>query len=232
MRTFESVRVIDFTQAIAGTLFKRQRTGEGAMIDLSMQDVGADLTSPNLLQTAFGLEPALMVSRPLSGNPVADTHPTKDGVLFLMPAIEAQTAKVWGVIKRPEMCDDGRFASLEARIANEAACLALLHEALAEDSSANWERRFAAAGVPAGEVLRLPDVLNDAQLAHRETTKETTSPSNGRALPCTNTPFKMTGEETGADCPPPIVGADTNVVLVEIGYRDADIEAYRAKGFA
>ncbi len=216
--------------AIAGALFKRERTGEGAMIDLSMQDVGASLTSPNLLQTAFGFEPALMGSRSLSGNPVADTHPTKDGILLLMPAIEAQTRKVWSVIERPEMGNDARFATIEARIANEAACLALLHEALAEDSSANWERRFAAAGVPAAEVLRLLDVLDDAQIAHRGTIKETISSSDGRALPYTNTPFKVTGEETGTDCPPPIVGADTNTVLTEIGYSGTDIEAYRAKG--
>ena len=89
-----------------------------------------------------------------------------------MPAIEAQTAKVWGVIERPEMSNDVRFATPEARIANEAACLALLHEALAEDWSANWERRFAAAGVRR-RVLRLPDMLDDA-LAHRGTIKKPT----------------------------------------------------------
>lgn len=216
--------------AVAGALFKRERTGVGAKIDLSMQDVGASLTSPNLLQTAFGFEPALMGSRSLSGNPVADTHPTKDGVLLLMPAIEAQTAKVWAVIERPEMGNDPRFAALEARIENEEACLSMLHEALAADTSANWERRFAAAGVPAAEVLRLPDVLDDPQLAHRGTIKETVSPSDGRALPYANTPFKVTGEETGANCPPPLVGGDTDAVLGEIGYDEAEIDAYRAKG--
>ena len=39
----------------------------------------------------------------------------------------------------------------------------------------------------------------------------------------------MTGEETGVDCPP-VVGADTNAILAEIGYSYADIEAYRKKG--
>ena len=54
--------VVDMASAIGALslsrgLFKRERTGEGAMIDLSMQDVGAALTSLNLLQTAFGFEP-------------------------------------------------------------------------------------------------------------------------------------------------------------------------------
>lgn len=216
--------------AIAGALFKRERTGEGAQIDLSMQDVGASMVSPNLLQTVFGYEPTLMGSRSLSGNPIADTHPTKQGVLLLMPAIEAQSAKVWAVIGREELRDDPRFATLEARVANEADCLAVLRDELARDSAVNWERRFADAGVPAAAVSRLPDVLKDEQLAHRQLLRETRSPADGRALPYTNTPFKVSGEETGANCPPPLVGADTDAVLGELGYDLNAIQALRDGG--
>jgi len=216
--------------AIAGALFKRERTGEGAQIDLSMQDVGASMVSPNLLQTVFGYEPTLMGSRSLSGNPIADTHPTKQGVLLLMPAIEAQSAKVWAVIGREELRDDPRFATLEARVANEADCLAVLRDELARDTAANWERRFAAAGVPAAAVSRLPDVLKDEQLAHRGLLRETRSPADGRVLPYTNTPFKVSGEETGANCPPPLVGADTDAVLGELGYDGNAIQALRESG--
>ena len=215
--------------AIAGALFKRERTGEGGMIDLSMQDVGASLTSPNLLQTVFGFEPVRMGSRSLSGNPVADTHPTKDGILLLMPAIEAQTAKVWGVIGRPEMAEDSRFSTLQARLEHESECLQELRTALSEDTAANWEKRFAAAAVPAAAVLQLPDVLSDPQLAHRQLFGETQSPMDGRALPHTNIPFKVTGEETGADVPPPLVGADTEAVLAEIGYNVSEIESLRER---
>lgn len=216
--------------AIAGALFKRERAGEGAQIDLSMQDVGASMVSPNLLQTVFGYEPTLMGSRSLSGNPIADTHPTKQGVLLLMPAIEAQSAKVWAVIGREELRDDPRFATLEARVANEADCLAVLRDELARDSAVNWERRFADAGVPAAAVSRLPDVLKDEQLAHRQLLRETRSPADGRALPYTNTPFKVSGEETGANCPPPLVGADTDAVLGELGYDLNAIQALRDGG--
>lgn len=215
--------------AMSSALFKRERTGEGAYIDLSMQDVGASMTSPNLLQTAFGFEPSLMGSRSLSKNPIADTHPTKDGVLLLMPAIEAQSVKVWGVMGCPELGEDPRFATLEARVENEAACYAAIHEQLSHDTAVNWERRFAEAGVPAAAVSRLPDVLADPQVAHRQSIGATTSPVDGRALPYTNTPFKISDEETGPQRPPPTVGADTDTIMAELGYDSTSIQALRDK---
>jgi len=215
--------------AIAGALFKRERTGEGAYIDLSMQDVGASMMSPNLLQTAFGFEPSLMGSRSLSNNPVADTHPTREGTLLLMPAIEAQTQKVWPVIGQPELADDPKFATLEGRVANEDHCLAVLHAALSADTARNWEDRFTAAGVPAAAVSLLPDVMADPQIVHRGLLRETVSPVDGEMLPYTDTPFKVSGEETGADRPPPLVGADTDDVLRELGYSSDQISAFREK---
>ena len=125
------------------------------------------------------------------------------------------------------MGEDSRFSTLEARLEHQTECLQELRAALSEDTAANWEKRFAAAAVPAAAVLQLPDVLSDPQLAHRQLFAETQSPMDGRALPYTNTPFKVTGEETGADVPPPLVGADTEAVLTEIGYGVSEIQSLR-----
>ena len=81
--------------------------------------------------------------------------------------------------------------------------------------------------MPAAEVLQLPAVLSDPQLAHRQLFGETLSPTDGRPLPYTNTPFKVSGEETGTNVPPPMVGGDTEAVLTEIGYGAAEIKSLR-----
>ncbi|MFP6757047.1 MAG: CaiB/BaiF CoA-transferase family protein, partial [Alphaproteobacteria bacterium] len=213
--------------AIAGALFKRERTGEGAYLDLSMQDVVAAMVSPNLLQTAHGFEPKLMGSRSLSGNPLAEIHPTKKGVLLLIPAVEAQSQRVWAVIGRPELAADPRFATLEARIANAVECHAVLREALAAADAKTWERRFIEAGVPAAAVATLPDVLKDGQLVHRNAIRSIPAPAVERDVIYCNTPFKISGEATGIDRPPPTLGADTDTVLSEHGYTRSEIEALR-----
>lgn len=213
--------------AIAGALFKRERTGEGGYLDLSMQDVAAGIVSPNILQTMYGMEPKLNGSRSLSGNPLAETHPTKDGMLLLMPAIEAQSIRVFGVAGLPEMAEDPRFSTLPARIENEKECLALLHEALAAEDAVTWEQRFADAGIPAAAVSTLPQVIADKQIAHRQTLRKIESPAVGEAVPYSTTPFSISGEETGADRPPPTVGADTDDVLRDCGFSDAEVAALK-----
>ena len=213
--------------AISAALFKRERTGEGAHLDLSMQDVAASMVSPNLLQTMHGKEPKLMGSRSLSGNPLAETHPTKDGVLLLMPAIEAQSLRVWAVVGLPDMAMDSRFSTLAARIENEAECLTILREALSAEDAKTWEQRFADAGIPAAAVATLPDILSDAQLGHRDTIRSIAAPAVSAEVAYCTTPFKISGEETGADRPPPAVGADTEKVLAEFGCSDEEIAALR-----
>lgn len=213
--------------AISAALFKRERTGEGAHLYLSMQDVAAGIVSPSLLQTMHGKEPKRMGSRSISGNPLAETHPTKDGILLLMPAIESQSKRVWGVVGLPDLADDPRFATLEARIENEAECLSLLREALATADAQTWEDRFADAGIPAAAVASLSDILEDPQLAHRDSIQSIPSQAIGAEAAYCNTPFKISGEDTGADLPPPTVGADTDAVLAEFGYSEAEIASLR-----
>lgn len=213
--------------AISSALFKRERTGEGAHLDLSMQDVAAGMVSPSLLQTMHGKEPKLMGSRSLAGNPLAETHPTKQGVLLLMPAIEAQSKKVWEVIGLPELMSDPRFATLEARIENEVECLSILRDALAQEDAQTWEDRFAEAGIPAAAVASLPNVLADPQLAHRGSIRSIAAPALDAEVAYCNTPFKISDETTGADCPPPAVGVDTDAVLAEYGFTDSEIAALR-----
>jgi crotonobetainyl-CoA:carnitine CoA-transferase CaiB-like acyl-CoA transferase len=214
--------------AIAGALFKRERTGDGAYLDLSMQGVGAGMMSPNLVQTAYGYEPELTGNKSLSGNPMATAFPTKSGMLLLLPAVDAQCAKIWPVVGRPELADDPRFATLDARIANEADCTAALTAGLAVEDAATWEQRFADAGVPAAAIRTLPEVLEDPQLAHRNSIRSMPGPVGGRDLIYTDTPFKISGEETGPDGPAPLIGAHTDAILGELGYSAEEITALRA----
>ena len=196
-----------------------------------MQDVGAGIMASNLMQTAYGEEPQPMGSRSLSGNPMADIFPTKEGALLLMPAIDAQSVKVWPVLGRPELATDPRFDTLAARLENDAECVAVITEALASADAETWEARFGEVGVPAAAVSSLPRVLEDAQLAHRGTLRTVPAPAlDGREILYTDTPFKITDEPTGADHPPPTVGADTDAVLGEAGYTANEIAGLREAG--
>jgi crotonobetainyl-CoA:carnitine CoA-transferase CaiB-like acyl-CoA transferase len=98
---------------------------------------------------------------------------------------------------------------------------------LAQEGAQTWEGRFAAAGIPAAAISTLPNVLADPQIAHRESIQSVPAPAIGAEAAYVNTPFKISGETTGAHHPPPVVGADTAAVLEEFGFTESEIAALR-----
>src|SRR5690606_20928577 len=143
--------------AIAGALYRRKATGEGTHLDVAMLDVATSFMAPVISQyTEGGRVPRLLGSRSQSGNPLADSFRTADGILMVMPATEAHCAKLWRAIGRPELAEDPRFSDMAARITNAEACVAEVEAALAEADAPTRERRISNAGVPAAAVATVP----------------------------------------------------------------------------
>jgi crotonobetainyl-CoA:carnitine CoA-transferase CaiB-like acyl-CoA transferase len=64
--------------------------------------------------------------------------------VFLAVASDAEWRRCWETIERPDLADDVRFATAEARANNDAALATKLTEALGRRSASEWEERFVA----------------------------------------------------------------------------------------
>jgi crotonobetainyl-CoA:carnitine CoA-transferase CaiB-like acyl-CoA transferase len=150
----------------------RRRTGQGLEIDLSQYEMGLGLMAPALIDClANGVNPA----------PAGNRHPynawaphgiyrcTGDDAWI---AIAAREDREWvalcGVMGRPDLAGDPRFASHAARVANQDAL-----DALIEDWTRTRDRYDAmaacqAAGVMAGAVQNAEDLTRRVpQNVHR-----------------------------------------------------------------
>ena len=83
-------------------------------------------------------------------------------------------------------------------------------------------------GVPVSAVLSMREALAQPQLENRDFLMEMPPPA-GFEDPLTvfNAAYSAAEDGPGTRLPPPAVGADTDDVLIELGFTPADIQSFR-----
>ncbi|MFG3131402.1 CaiB/BaiF CoA transferase family protein [Streptomyces tendae] len=193
--------------AISAALLRRERTGVGGRLDVSMLE--ASLSTMGWAVSNYlvsGVPP-----KPLGDqNPTAapsGTFTAADGPLNIAANQQRQFETLCRLAGVPELITDARFSEREQRKVHRAELNALLNGALARRPAADWERELNAAGVPAARVLTVPQALEQQQLAHRHFISEMRHP--GRAeqrLRVVGNGVLVDGEAFGPPSPPPLLG--------------------------
>ena len=216
--------------AVAGALLRRERTGEGARIDLSLLDCQVSLlTYVAQYFWADGRVPGPLGSAHASVAPYGACA-TRDGHLV----VAVFTEKFWGgfckALGRPEWERDPRFLTNRDRVANRAALMPLVEAELATRTTADWLARLEAEGVPAAPIQSVDRVLDDVQIRQRGMVVEMDHPVHGR-VPTLGTPLKVDGAMGLSVAPPPRLGEHTDRVLRELlEYPAARIAELRSTG--
>jgi CoA:oxalate CoA-transferase len=211
--------------AIAAALLRCARTGEGALLDVSMLEAALSaLGWPVSNYLTAGVEPYPAGNDNVTAAP-SGAFRTGEGPINIAANKQEQFEALCDVIGRPELKSDVRFAGREARKANRPALNALIEEAMASASAAAWEQRLNAAGVPAARVLSVPQVLAEPQVIEREmVTRFDVVPGAECAVSVTRGGFLVDGEAPRPARPPPRLGEHTDEVLGEIRPTDGAAE--------
>jgi crotonobetainyl-CoA:carnitine CoA-transferase CaiB-like acyl-CoA transferase len=216
---------------ILAALLERERTGAGAVVDVSLYETAlayigyhlvgylADGTIPRGQGTRFPMVAPYQV------------FPTRDGELMLAGGNDRLFAAICGVLGCEELADDPRFATNPARVANRDALYDQLAPRLAERDTEDWRQRLTAAGVPAAPVADVADVLASPQTHALGLLQHLRHPRIADLrLPAL--PLSFDRERALHASPPPDVGEHTAEVLAEAGYSDEEVAALRADGVA
>ena len=217
--------------AIASALLGAERTGRGCEIDVSMLE--ATLITLGWAVSNFltaGVAPTPMGNDNMTASP-SGTFRTGDGLLNVAANQQRQFEALCRVVGRPGLLTDPRFAERESRKRYRSELTAELEDALAARPAAAWENDLVAAGVPAGLVLSVPEVLDHPHVRAREvTTTFGDVPGLGRPLEVLRPGFRLGGRRPTPARRPPRHGEHGRELLREAGLDDAAIDDLVARG--
>lgn len=217
--------------ALTAALLRRERSGEGDFVDVSMLEstlVAMGWAVSNWL--IAGVEPQPMGNENMTSAP-SGTFKTGDGLLNIAANKQEQFEALCALLGRPELACDPRFREREERKRRRYELKAEIEASLARDSAHNWAALLNAHDVPAGEVLNVPAVLTHPQVRERGLVRHfDTVPGVGRDIEVVRAGFRLASGDPAPASPPPELGADTRGVLESLGYNVAEIHQLAAEG--
>ncbi|HUB13530.1 MAG TPA: CaiB/BaiF CoA-transferase family protein [Acetobacteraceae bacterium] len=212
--------------AVSSALYQRTHTGQGQFIDVSMLEASLAFLSTQIADfTVAGHRQEQFGNQAISRKVTANLFRANNSYLLLAVNNDRQYEALLRAIGRADVLDDPRFSDWFRRKEHEAALRAIIEDALAAEDAKTWEQRLNDAGAPCASIWRIEEIIDHPQIAAREAMQVAETPYGPVRL--MGSGFQMAHGGGRLDSAPPELGVDTDAVLREVGYSDAEIASLR-----
>lgn len=214
---------------VAAALFRRERTGEGALVDVSLLASAMWLNSSDIIYSKAMGRDFTRIERPAS-NPIAYTYTTADGRWIALTMLESD--KWWPqccqFLGRADLLEDPRFQDAAGRAEHAEACVAELQTTFGRHTLAEWRVRLAGMDAPWEPLQDQLEVGTDPQAVANGYVAEVEHPS-GQTLTVVRAPVMFDGEQPELGHAPE-AAADTEQLLLDLGHDWDEIIAWKDAG--
>lgn len=217
------------SQALLAALYRRERTGKGAHIEITLLDAALFAQIAQIGEfSRKGSEPRRTGNSATQGAP-ADVFQTADGFLLVVAFMPKHWQRFCEETGLTDLLTDPRFSSNELRCQNRKALTGLIEDRFRSASTEAWYRRLREANLLAGRVRTYSDILSDDCLKASGVFQNTVAPDGGSVV-TTTLPYSIDGERAVSALPPPVLGHDTRALLLEWGFLDEQVQGLLADG--
>ena len=202
--------------SINAALLKKERTGQGSFLDVSMLETSLSAMGwavSNYLVS--GVEPMAMGDQNATAAP-SGTFQAADGPLNIAANRQEQFETLCRLIDRPDLVTDPRFALREERKSHRDALNHEINKGLASATAAFWEETLSSHGVPAARVLTVAQAVDLEQLRHRDFFAEVDMPgSDGATLRVMGAGVRVDGQSLKPSSRAPLLGEHNATVRLD-----------------
>ena len=152
-------------EAVLAALYRRERSGEGATLSVSLLDVAVHLQSSKF--SAFmksGIEPVPYGDGQQSGQAPSGIMETRDGRVVMAAYLQPHWVSFCAAIGRSDLVEEPRFASNELRFRHRSELMAEIQPYFSSHATSEVVETLTAANIVVAPVNRYADVLADADV--------------------------------------------------------------------
>ena len=226
----DTVTGYNLTAQICAALLGRERTGKGQLVKASLYHTGIFTmgTMEIITQKPWGM---VYPRTRKQVAPPGGCYETKDGDWFYLATgqVSVNLPKIFKMIDRPDLIDDERYATQDARRENGLELYKLFADIYKTKTMDEWLKLSKEYDLPCIRMSHFSDVTTDEQAWANDYLEYMTCP-NGETVTMPTPPIEMETVGKIVTKPAPKVGADTEEVLLGLGYTPEEISAMRETG--
>jgi crotonobetainyl-CoA:carnitine CoA-transferase CaiB-like acyl-CoA transferase len=216
--------------SIAAALYRKSRTGRGAVVDVSLLSSGMWVGAPAVIASQlYGVDTIPRMRHDDLPNPLVAAYKTKDDRQIYLSGIvtEGHFENFCETIDRKDLLDDPRFATGAARSAHARDCIGVLDGIFATRDLADWLQVLPGLTTPWSVVQTAGEAALDAQVTANDIVTSVEGGADGR-FPLVRTPAQFDGVRPELR-PAPDHGQHTEEVLLELGRSWDEILELKAR---
>jgi crotonobetainyl-CoA:carnitine CoA-transferase CaiB-like acyl-CoA transferase len=222
----DKITGVMISNAILAALVHRERTGEGQKVEIPMFDAVLSFNLVEHLAAAAIPGSTAGYSRIMSSH--RGPHQTSDGYVAIMPYTDDHWTALFGAVDRMDMMERPWFAEHGARLKDADRVFQDLAEIVIERTTAEWLELCARLGIPASPVPTIDEIVEDPK-RHRGVLREEHHPVVGTYRHI-ESPMKLSATPTSLRRFAPLVGEQTDEILAELGFSEAELQKLNEEG--
>jgi crotonobetainyl-CoA:carnitine CoA-transferase CaiB-like acyl-CoA transferase len=217
---------------VAAALYRRERTGEGMQIDVSLYHTGMWIMAQSIGAATLGIDHLpFRTGLETPRNPLVNAYPTKDNrwIVLCMVQPDRHWADLCRHLDRSDLIEDPRYCDIYAREKNAAELVEVLNSVFAGHDFGYWRERFASLAGPWAPALSPREIAEDPQVAANGYFAEVQA-DDGTAFRTVASPIQYGGKPLGTVHAMPEVAQHTEEVLLAMGLTWDDLTRLKDAG--